>query len=456
MGRVRVTVSAVGLLVVATAFTGAPPRAMASAGPAAPQSYDVWASASAGTSAVSGGLGTPTCGIRQAHPPSCWGDNQLGVGNRTRGHPPRTTIGSPDEPPRTKYFLAGVDATGPDDAWAGGHTMTLGQSTTLAMHWDGVEWTEIPTPSVAGASRLDSVNMISPTDGWAVGIFDFTHGSDSIYYGQTLIEHWDGTTWTRIASGDPSGILRKELKSVVAISSDDVWAAGYRSYDDEEGAISLTEHWDGITWSWVPSGLDGGGSRRLFGVSGSSSSDVWAVGNAGGGGFTQHWDGSAFARANPPGQRLLAVAAVTPTDAWGVGRSGAVHWDGARWRSVQSPSIGALQAVSAAASDDVWAVSGARIVHWDGTSWKQVSSPEVGVLRGVVARSSRRRLGGGQRRQRPAGRALGRQGLVRRLLTDGRRGVRLDQWTSMSFCASAASRDALAATSAAARWSPAC
>jgi alpha-tubulin suppressor-like RCC1 family protein len=342
----------------------------------------LWAQVSAGQD--------HSCAVAADHTLFCWGDpayGQLGVGNRTQGHRFPIMVGPPNEPLPKDEYLTGVDAIGPNDAWAVGYTVKRGRTDTLAMHWDGSAWTQVRTPGVAQNSRLDSVSMLSPNDVWAVGIYDASRGPDSIYDGRTLIEHWDGTTWAKVASGDPSGILRKELLSVTAIAPDDVWAAGYRFYDDEEGAISLTEHWNGKHWSWVPSGIDGSGTRRLFGVAATSPSDVWAVGDDSARGFTQHWDGSAFARVDAPGKGLLAVTAISPADAWAVGRSGTLHWDGTAWTEVDSPSIGALRAVSANGSSDVWALSGTHIEHWDGTAWTEVTSPGVGVLRGVVAES---------------------------------------------------------------------
>ena len=42
------------------------------------------------------------------------------------------------------------------------------------------------------------------------------------------------------------------LVAVAAISSDDVWAVGQQRYTEMEGE-TLTLHWDGSTWTVVPS-----------------------------------------------------------------------------------------------------------------------------------------------------------------------------------------------------------
>jgi hypothetical protein len=282
--------------------------------------------------------------------------------------------------------LTSVDATGPDDAWAVGFSRSENATTALAMHWDGTTWTKVETPHVPQSSRFYSVAFVSPTDGWAVGVSDEQYHSDSIYHGHTLVEHWDGTHWKRVNSVDPNPFFRNVLTSVTAISSNDVWAAGYRFYDDEEGPVSLTEHWDGTRWSWVKSDIPGE-FRHLFAVAGTSSSDVWAVGRSEQHAFAQHWDGSTFVGFEPPAHRLRAITAISPTDVWAVGGTTAVHWDGEGWTLAEPPSIGALRAVAATGPSDVWAASRHRFARWDGTTWTRVRSPRVDLVRGIDVES---------------------------------------------------------------------
>src|SRR5258705_6948966 len=95
-------------------------------------------------------------------------------------------------------------------------------------------------------------------------------------------------------------------------------------------------------WRVVGSPRFGGGN--LFGVSGSSASDLWAVG------------------------RTNSVHPI------------AEHWDGTRWRAVAQPiPIGALADVAAIAADDVWAVGNDNLVavteYWDGSAWTVVPAP---------------------------------------------------------------------------------
>src|SRR5438132_14227897 len=59
-------------------------------------------------------------------------------------------------------------------------------------------WSIVPSPSVSGApyNFLNAVACVSPSDCWAVG--DYAAAKF-----QTLIEHWDGTSWSIVTS--PAG-----------------------------------------------------------------------------------------------------------------------------------------------------------------------------------------------------------------------------------------------------------
>ncbi len=192
-----------------------------------------------------------------------------------------------------------------------------------------------------------------------------------------------------------------------------------------------------------------GSDGQLQGVSGTSSTDVWAVGHAG---FDVppiilHWDGTAWTAApqQPVDAWLLNVAAVAPADAWAVGyrptEGGdhplAMHWDGTVWRVVPVPDFplgGRLLDVSALSSTDVWAVGYYETIedippltiHWDGTSWTQVPASDAGSNNPAQRRRHgclRRRVGRGNSTGRPhlqaRHRALERDQMELRSLSGG-------------------------------------
>src|SRR6266699_2728951 len=100
-------------------------------------------------------------------------------------------------------------------------------------------WSVVPSPSPGpSVNDLNGVASVSANDVWAVG--DFINASGSK---QTLIEHWDGTSWSVVTSAN-SGTGSNFLFGVTAVSSSDVWAVG-----EFNNTSTLTEHWNGRKWS---------------------------------------------------------------------------------------------------------------------------------------------------------------------------------------------------------------
>lgn len=278
------------------------------------------------------------------------------------------------------------------------HTPTpTGTPTPIGVSPPVCGWNAVPGPKLSGWMGLQDVAAISPNDIWAVGVYSSPQYASG---GETLTLHWDGTGWRRIPSPSPgTGGRLVGLNGIAAIASDDVWAVGsyYESAKERtpQGQRILILHWDGNTWSLVPSpNPDGGGS--LNDVAAVSANDVWAVGwyftNCGRRALILHWDGASWNEVPSPfpypgdNIELRGIAALAADDIWAVGiNSGqtlTIHWDGVRWSVVPSPSVGMssqLDDVAAVSADDVWAVGytnwwwgwkmAALILHWDGTGW---------------------------------------------------------------------------------------
>jgi hypothetical protein len=249
-----------------------------------------------------------------------------------------------------------------------------------------------------GGQSLNSVAGISAKDVWAVG--------SSCYSFDAIIEHWNGTAWSMVAGASPAkdgGGATASLYGVAAISPSNVWAVGYSG---SGGLQTMIEHWNGSSWQ-VSSG--GGVSGYLSSVSATGPNDVWASGGTNNGNLIEHWDGAAWTvvqTPQPANSSLDSVTALSPTDAWAVGskrgsNGGEVtftlHWNGTSWSEVASPNPSTaasasnqLRSVVALASNDVWALGmyeneqtnfhqhRTLALHWDGSSWSLVDSPTPG------------------------------------------------------------------------------
>ena len=177
--------------------------------------------------------------------------------------------------------LSGISALSPSDMWAVGSVTTVVgttvQTRTLAEHWNGSSWSIVPSRNATSSNLLTGVAAVAGNNVSAVGYTVTTDGTNQP--DRTLIEHWNGSVWSVVAS--PSPASDDTLSGVAARSASDIWAVGTRQ--DRSGAIpidrTLTEHWNGTTWSVVASPNVGGNDNLLNGVS-AATGDVWTVGSS--------------------------------------------------------------------------------------------------------------------------------------------------------------------------------
>jgi hypothetical protein len=170
-----------------------------------------------------------------------------------------------------------VSADAPNDVWAVGTlTNTGAASQTLIEHWDGTSWSVVSSPSPGSSSNeLRGVSAHASNDVWAVGILSNTGGSS-----QTLVEHWDGTSWSVIPAVNFGSTLT-ELFGVTSLAPNNVWAVGdFQNTGANQFVLPLTEYWNGASWSVVPNpaaNIPGFGGN-LHGVAATNSLRVWTVG----------------------------------------------------------------------------------------------------------------------------------------------------------------------------------
>jgi hypothetical protein len=91
------------------------------------------------------------------------------------------------------YATVAISAT---DVWAVGaepHQSAV-LTATVAEHWDGAQWSIIPTPTVSYKQvQLNSISGVSSDDVWAAGFADNVSCQQQIC-GRSLVEHWDGSS----------------------------------------------------------------------------------------------------------------------------------------------------------------------------------------------------------------------------------------------------------------------
>jgi hypothetical protein len=142
------------------------------------------------------------------------------------------------------------------------------------LHFNGQAWSVVSAPSPAFDSSLRAVAALAPNNVWAVG-------SANAGPTQTLIEHFDGTNWSVVPSpnaGGTSTFANNALGGVAAISANDIWAVGTFTDPTTDIGRTLTEHFNGTSWSIIASPNPTTGQNSLNGVTALSTGTIVAVG----------------------------------------------------------------------------------------------------------------------------------------------------------------------------------
>jgi hypothetical protein len=262
--------------------------------------------------------------------------------------------------------------------WAGpSNTYSVGEDGEISTY-DGAEWT-----SAHGGpyEEFESVWVGSSTDAVAVGDnsqlyrYDGTswYNEGSVtsefehYYGVSgetgnlfvsgawgLLLHNDGSGWADISN---SGVTGEYLY--------DIWSQGGQAIavgEDGEGV-----YYDGSMLSLMTTGT----TDYLWGVWGSSPTDVFAVGSNG---VIIHYDGNV----SKVWEHMDSGVTTDFEDVWGTahdnvyacGLAGTLlHYDGSTWERVWIDVSANLYGIGGTAEDDVYVVSYDDVYHFDGTSW---------------------------------------------------------------------------------------
>ncbi|HMJ48215.1 MAG TPA: Ig-like domain-containing protein, partial [Ferruginibacter sp.] len=168
--------------------------------------------------------------------------------------------------------------------------------------------------------------------------------------------------WVQVPSPNPSA-TRNMIRGISGTSSSDVWAVGsyeevftYNPYNVQNDLIL---HWNGTGWQQFPAMHLSITLDDLWDVEAISANNVWAVGN---------YNDYATTRAE-----LL-------------------HYNGTAWTNQALPFITGgsfLYALHAISANDIWAAGGKSgspirppyVQHYDGSSWTEMTVPTVGSFR---------------------------------------------------------------------------
>jgi hypothetical protein len=227
--------------------------------------------------------------------------------------------------------LQDVAIVSANDVWAIGYYTLLDglrhRTRAMAQHWDGTAWSLVTVPLPGSESVLYSISSLSSANVWAVG----TYTDPAINGDQTYTVHWDGSTWTQVPS--PNFQTTSFLQGVAAVAPDAVWAVGGSYNASSSTASTLVLFWDGNSWAAVSS-PNPGPRNYLMSATANSVDDLWAAGttwsndpqNQPSRTLTLHCARSGCSTVASPNtgigdNQLYSVASLSPSEVWAVGAS---------------------------------------------------------------------------------------------------------------------------------------
>jgi hypothetical protein len=262
----------------------------------------------------------------------------------------------------------------------------------LVERWNGKRWTYRQFPGLNGG--LSAVSCPSARDCVAVG----TATTDSA--GHPVLLRWNGRTWSPQEGPDLAAISCTSARFCmgVAASAGSGFTLGFTA-----------DQWNGSTWADSYPGAALGPGVEPDAISCASSSDCMAVGawdieSLCECSLTEHWNGTTWSHPmdpfrNPVGgiscpSPTACTAVSGPTIGPAVGR-----WNGRTWSTPTTPPswpLGALSGVSCSSPSACLVVgasfSGGLLVGmWNGSRWSNVGIPRLREL-GAGGVSCRKRL----------------------------------------------------------------
>lgn len=221
------------------------------------------------------------------------------------------------------------------------------------------------TPYVPSANDiLGAVQMLSPSEGWAVG--DAYKGTNNGGTFSCLALHYSNGQWKRMATPTDAsmGLQDADLQSISMASPDEGWAVGWGDNSSSALSAEMSLH-DGPAAAYVPASGPGGPLPA---------------------GLILHYSAGKWTKVSIiPDAELWSVQMLSPTDGWAAGGGGwgteagattsiLLHYDGSNWTPAQVPGVDGITSLDMLSATDGWATGTNAVLHYDGKQWTQFQS----------------------------------------------------------------------------------
>jgi hypothetical protein len=198
----------------------------------------------------------------------------------------------PDTGPlRGRSEVLAISADSPTDVWALEATENgTSPGPELLLHsTNGTTWSRVAD---VGGNSLTAISPTDVWIAGSVGVKFFPNPAEGNEQFNPRVEHWNGTTLSVVPTPAPPAPASNEFESsafdaIAAVSANDIVAVGTertlnRRGDPVGGDMTLIEQWNGTSWSIVGSPNPNASENFLNAVTALSDGTVVAVGFQGG------------------------------------------------------------------------------------------------------------------------------------------------------------------------------
>lgn len=186
-----------------------------------------------------------------------------------------------------------------------------------------------------------------------------------------IVLHYNGETWQKLPMEFSNSLWW-------------VWGSpdGTFFFVGENG--SIYRHSNNRTIPMV-SGTD----LNLYGIWGTDSNNIWAVGGTDFQGNIIHYDGNTWIKQHDTNGIMFKIWGTNSNNIWAVGQDGTIlYYDGIRWIKQQcDDQTVTFLGIAGSSSQDIYTVGQQSICHYDGQSWRtiDVELPLTSGITGVGA-----------------------------------------------------------------------
>ena len=214
--------------------------------------------------------------------------NCFAVGRR--GYPTRTLVERwngkkwlvvPSKNPSSDSALSAVSCPSTNRCYAVGSKDGRYGRGALIQRWDGGAWSVMKGAPVENA-YLNMTGVSCPSLGRCVAVGSM-NGPGAPQSPVPIVQHWNGSRWSNVSNPTPPGERPAwSFSDVTCPSTNSCFAVGWSGRADLYSPVdvkTLVEHWDGTSWSITESSTpDASGDAWLSDVSCPSTSNCHAVG----------------------------------------------------------------------------------------------------------------------------------------------------------------------------------